>query len=453
MWKDGKELDSTTTKFFSIMQQMSSGSEESGMMIDISMLESMFGSKSEGLDSPELLKSQYELVGANSRWPSFTDPSEVIIVLDRYNQVPDYVLPELGLIDVDEILFPAIVNLMRTMSPVPMTEEDAKYYVKEKFSHLVKEVPQTDRNFDINKVVGSTYKISLPYEGYRYKGEKGVYENNPNFTPTREIKVVGVVRPKEGATGGALQSGLVYTKALTDAIMHDMENAPVIMAQKADREHDVLTGKPFSAFSDGYSLNMTEKFGYVDKNVPSSISFYVSSFEDRSYITEIINQYNAGKADENKIESSDFLGSMMSGITDIIDAVSYVLIGFVSVSLIVSSIMIGIITYISVLERIKEIGILRALGASKKDVSRVFNAETLIIGLTAGLLGIGVTVLLNLPISFIIYKLAEIRGVSRLPWLGGILLVLISMGLTLLAGLIPSKIASKKDPVVALRTE
>ena len=143
----------------------------------------------------------------------------------------------------------------------------------------------------------------------------------------------------------------------------------------------------------------------------------------------------------------------MSGVTDIVDAVSYVLIGFVSVSLIVSSIMIGVITYISVLERIKEIGILRALGASKKDVSRVFNAETLIIGLAAGLLGIAVTVILNIPISFVIYKLAEVKGVARLPWLGGVILVVISMGLTLLAGLIPSKIASKKDPVVALRTE
>ena len=393
------------------------------------------------------------MVGENSRWPSFTDPSEVIIVLDRYNQVPDYVLPELGLIDVDEILFPAIVSLMRTMSPVPLTEEQAKEYVKANFSAFVKEVPQTERNFDIKDVVGLTYTIALPYESYVANSNGEGYSHNDDFVGTREIKIVGVVRPKEGATGGALSSGLVYTKALTDALIRDMENAPIIKAQKENPDIDILTGKPFGTLGDGYSLNMKENFGYVDKEVPSSISFYVSSFEDRSYITQIINEYNAGKPEENRIESSDFLGSMMGGVTDIIDAVSYVLIGFVSVSLIVSSIMIGIITYISVLERIKEIGILRALGASKKDVSRVFNAETLIIGLTAGLLGIGITVLLNFPISFIIYKLAEIRGVSRLPWLGGIILVLISMGLTLLAGLIPSKIASKKDPVVALRTE
>ena len=144
---------------------------------------------------------------------------------------------------------------------------------------------------------------------------------------------------------------------------------------------------------------------------------------------------------------------MMSSITTIINAVSYVLIGFVSVSLIVSSIMIGIITYISVLERIKEIGVLRSLGASKRDVARVFNAETLIIGFAAGIIGIGITVLLNIPVSAIIFKLSGIKNVAALPWQGGLILVGISMLLTFIAGLIPSRIASKKDPVVALRSE
>ena len=144
---------------------------------------------------------------------------------------------------------------------------------------------------------------------------------------------------------------------------------------------------------------------------------------------------------------------IMSSVTTIINAISYVLIGFVSVSLIVSSIMIGIITYISVLERIKEIGILRALGASKRDVSNVFNAETLIIGLAAGLLGILVTVLLDIPVSLVIQSLASIANVAVLPWQGGVILVLISMALTFIAGLIPSRIASKKDPVIALRSE
>ena len=199
------------------------------------------------------------------------------------------------------------------------------------------------------------------------------------------------------------------------------------------------------------------KFGYADENKPSSIAIYASSFANKDYIESFIAGYNEKVESEgntkDKISYTDYTGMMMSSITTIINAVSYVLIGFVSVSLIVSSIMIGIITYISVLERIKEIGVLRALGASKKDVARVFNAETLIIGLAAGLIGIAVTILLNIPVSAIIYSLAGIKNVAVLPWQGGLILVAISMLLTFIAGLIPSRIASKKDPVVALRSE
>ena len=157
--------------------------------------------------------------------------------------------------------------------------------------------------------------------------------------------------------------------------------------------------------------------------------------------------------EENIIRYNDFVGMLMSSVTDIVDMISYVLIGFVSISLVVSSIMIGIITYISVLERTKEIGILRAMGASKKDVSRVFNAETLIIGFTAGVIGIGVTLLLNIPINMMIAHLAGVENLSQLPVVGAIILVLISMLLTSIAGLIPARFASKKDPVESLRSE
>ena len=449
MFKDGEEMISTTKKFVELFSSMQGG--DSNSMMDMSALETMFGSKSEAINSPELLKSQYELVGSNSRWPSFNDPSEVIIVLDKYNQIPDYILPELGLIHVDEILFPAMVDLVMTSSEFPLTEEMAQALVLQMFAGKLTNPEQTERSFNANDLVGTTYNIALPYQGYELDSN-GIAQK-VTLTGSREIKIVGVVRPKEGSAGGALSSGLVYTKALTDAIISDMEQSAVINAQLANPEIDVTTGNPFTDPINGYNKNMDDLFGYVNRENPSAISFYVASFEDRDYILQIIDEYNAGKPEEQQIEASDFLGSMMAGVTDIINAISYVLIGFVSVSLIVSSIMIGIITYISVLERIKEIGILRALGASKRDVSRVFNAETLIIGLAAGLLGIGVTVLLNIPISFIIYKLAGIKGVAKLPWLGGVILVVISMGLTLLAGLIPSKIASKKDPVVALRTE
>ena len=200
-----------------------------------------------------------------------------------------------------------------------------------------------------------------------------------------------------------------------------------------------------------------ELLGAVDLNKPSSISIYPKDFDAKDVITQEIDSYNQKQRDEGKEENvinyTDMIGIMMKSVSQIIDTISYVLIAFVAISLVVSSIMIGIITYISVLERTKEIGILRAIGASKKDISRVFNAETFIVGLIAGLLGIGVTVLLNIPITKIIYAVTGVSVTVSLPVVGGIILVLISMILTIIAGLIPARMASKKDPVEALRTE
>ncbi len=208
------------------------------------------------------------------------------------------------------------------------------------------------------------------------------------------------------------------------------------------------------AFSTGTLKDSLKALGYVDLDSPSTINLYASTFYDKDMISAAIEHYNEGVEDEDKITYTDMVAVLMSSITTIINVISYVLIAFVAISLIVSSIMIGIITYISVLERTKEIGILRAIGASKKDVSRVFNAETFIVGLTAGLIGIGATMLLNMPINHIIHELSGIDTInSSLPWLGGLILVVISVLLTLLAGLIPSKLAAKKDPVEALRTE
>ncbi|MBE6609818.1 MAG: ABC transporter ATP-binding protein/permease [Ruminococcaceae bacterium] len=197
-----------------------------------------------------------------------------------------------------------------------------------------------------------------------------------------------------------------------------------------------------------------EALGLAEEKDPFTISIYAKNFEDKERVGDIIAQYNDEQENEDDaISYTDYMGILMSSVTDIINAISYVLIFFVSISLVVSSIMIGIITYISVLERTKEIGILRAMGASKKDVSRVFNAETLIVGFGAGLIGIVVTVILNVPISLIIKHLADISGLSTLPVAGGIILVIISMVLTLVSGLIPSRIAAKKDPVESLRSE
>ncbi|MBR5343228.1 MAG: ABC transporter ATP-binding protein/permease [Oscillospiraceae bacterium] len=197
-----------------------------------------------------------------------------------------------------------------------------------------------------------------------------------------------------------------------------------------------------------------KKLGYVDLTNPSTISIYANSFENKDAISQEIQKYNDSVAEEDRISYTDIVALLMSSITTIINVISYVLIAFVAISLVVSSIMIGIITYISVLERTKEIGILRAIGASKRDVSRVFNAETIIIGFAAGAMGILLTVLLNIPINLIVHDLTDIHSLnSVLPLRGGVALVLISMFLTFIAGLIPAGIAARKDPVEALRTE
>ena len=210
--------------------------------------------------------------------------------------------------------------------------------------------------------------------------------------------------------------------------------------------------------TDATYSKMLVKLGATEKAVPASINFYAKDFNSKEKIEEFISDYNKAVEAEGKtekiIEYTDVIGIMMSSISTIIDVISYVLIAFVSISLVVSSIMIGIITNISVLERTKEIGILRAIGASKRDISRVFNAETFIIGLVAGVIGIVTTIILCIPVNIIIRYLSGFSNINAsMPWIAGVVLVLISMALTMIAGIIPARNASKKDPVEALRSE
>ncbi len=407
---------------------------------------------SEALDNAKLLQSQYDVL--SGKWANFDSPDEVMLVVSKTNRIPDYVLPSLGLMDPNELLYP-MVNALSKQSPVYAS-----------IFQGVTEVPEdkkAKRQFDVSSLVGKEFTtVTVPY--YYRENDDGIFSLVDDKTDEyiqdvvkngRKVKIVGVLRLKEGITSGALKTNLVYGKALTQALMADMDNAPVVKAQLADKNRDVLTGKEFWE-SEGKAINYEANlmtFGYVTEEDVESISIYSSTFEDKDYVVSLINAYNEEKSEADQIQYTDYMSILMSSITVIINAVSYILIGFVSVSLVVSSIMIGIITYISVLERIKEIGILRALGASKKDVSRVFNAETLIIGFAAGVIGVGVTILLNIPISLIIQSFSGIHNVASLPIVGGIVLVGISMLLTFIAGLIPSKIASKKDPVIALRTE
>ncbi|MBE6798555.1 MAG: ABC transporter ATP-binding protein/permease [Ruminococcaceae bacterium] len=216
------------------------------------------------------------------------------------------------------------------------------------------------------------------------------------------------------------------------------------------KSYDIVIPKKYSDST--YKTNL-ELMGQSDMNNPSSVNIYAATFEDKDMIADLIAEYNRSVPEEDRISYTDYVAMMMSSVSTIINVISYVLIAFVSISLVVSSIMIGIITYISVLERTKEIGILRSIGASKKDISRVFNAETLIVGFVAGMIGILTTMLLNIPINLIIEAVGGIKNVAYLPTMGAVLLVAISMVLTFIAGLVPSRVAAKKDPVVALRTE
>ena len=248
----------------------------------------------------------------------------------------------------------------------------------------------------------------------------------------------------------ASQMEALYRNLSDSKLAHEFE----LLALEDDDYLWIYNNAMPPVYSDSTYKDNLKKLGYVDLDTPSKINIYVSTFENKDAISDAIERYNDAASEDDQISYTDVVALLMSSITTIIDVISYVLIAFVAISLVVSSIMIGIITYISVLERTKEIGILRAIGASKQDVSRVFNAETFIIGLTAGAIGILATVLLNIPITIIVRDLTGIMVLkASLPWIGGVGLVIISVVLTFIAGLIPSSLAAKKDPVEALRTE
>lgn len=303
-----------------------------------------------------------------------------------------------------------------------------------------------------------------------------------------DIKIVGIIKPNEEAVAGNSAFGMIgYTHALTEHLINKINEEEIVKEQLANKEINVFTGSEFNSDSSfdiknlskeqmtylqslsqaelaeymkNYSDSMTSsyeenisKLGIADLEDPDSISIYPKDFDSKEEITAIIDEYNKDKNEEETISYTDLVGIMMSSVSSIVNVISSVLIAFVAISLVVSSIMIAIITYISVIERTKEIGILRAIGASKKDISRVFNAETLIEGLGAGILGILVTIILNIPINIIIKNIVNISNISKLPLIGALTLIIISVLLTVIAGFIPAKIASKKDPVEALRTE
>lgn len=424
-------------------------------------------------DSNTLKESEFELLEGS--WPQ--NYNEVVIGVDSDNNITDYALYSLGLLNQDEVVDSYNKILQGDSNEIETTENKKSYSYEELMNSKFKLV----FNCDLFEKVNGIWIDQSDNEDYI----KNVVKN------AQEVKVVGIIRQKDNTMSSGMLGGIYYSSKMSDYVIEQCENSQIVKEQKENKDINIFTGNHFKsnekldfssltpqqqmqfasmsqeemmAYMQTYNDNMNasyesnlKKMGVVNLDSPSQISLYAKDFDSKEALADCIEDYNDLQEENgnsnNVISYSDMVGMMISSVSSVVNMISYVLIGFVSISLVVSSIMIGIITYISVLERTKEIGILRSIGASKKDVSRVFNAETFIIGLTSGCMGILITILLNIPISTIVASKTGVEHIAKLPWQGAIILILISLVLTLIAGLIPSKYASKKDPVEALRTE
>ena len=437
-------------------------------------------------DNKEFLENQYEVVAG--RFPENYD--EIVLVVDKNNRISDYTLYSLGLKDSKEL---------EEMMQKAMNGEKIE--------------PTEQVSYSYDDILNLKFRLLCNTDYFEKKAD-GLWADKTDdelyvqskLSDALQISVVGILRPSEDSLSTGTSGFVGYTSDLMEHLINQVNDSEIVKTQKENPDVNVFTGLPFTTdetemsfeqiteyisslpqeeqaeysayIQQMQSSGMTEEeiaerfnsaikgqsdsatysdnlslMGVSDLNEPSVINIYPNSFEAKENISALIDEYNASADESDKITYTDYIGLMLSSVTTIINAISYILIAFVSISLIVSSIMIGIITYISVLERTKEIGILRAMGASKRDVSRVFNAETLIVGFVAGAIGILVTLLLLIPINAIIELITDISGLAALPVVGGIILVVISMLLTLVAGIFPSRVAAKRDPVTALRTE
>lgn len=390
-------------------------------------------------DNRQMLDEQYDLIAGS--WAD--NYNEVMLVVDENNEIDDYTLYSLGFKDPAEV----------------------KKIFKNVMAGNSYETEETQYTYD--EVLDKKFKLVLPTDLYRYNDTLGIWEDashDDEYMTTvvnnaEEVKIAGIIRKNPDAASVSVSSGVAYTKDLMPHIIDKVNETQIVKQQLADPEIDVFTGMSFD--NDKTSISTLENnkslLGIASEDNPSEIDIYAKDFDSKEKLQDFIKNYNdevtADGRDEDTINYTDYVGILMSSVSTIITAISSVLIAFVAISLVVSSIMIGIITYISVLERTKEIGVLRSIGASKKDVSRVFNAETLIEGFVSGAMGIIITLILCIPANAVIKNVTDISNVAQLPVAGAVILVIISMLLTTIAGLIPAKMAAKKDPVVALRTE
>ena len=438
-------------------------------------------------ENKDFLKKQYTVIAG--RMPE--KYNEIVLAVDKNNQISDYALYSLGLKDSAEL-----------------EEMMKKAQAGEKIE------PTAEVSYTYDDILGLKFRLLCNTDYFEKnadgtwsdKTDDSLYVSSKLNSAAEDITVVGIIRPADSSVANQTSGFVGYPESLMEHLINKVNDSEIVKAQKADPEKNVFTGRPFETDTDNMTYEqltayisalpekeqaeynayisqmtaagqteeqITEQFkaaikqksnnatydgnlklmGVSSLDEPSVINIYPKDFEAKEKISDLITEYNKGVKDTEKITYTDYIGLMLSSVTTIINAISYILIAFVSISLIVSSIMIGIITYISVLERTKEIGVLRAMGASKKDVSRVFNAETLIVGFAAGAIGILITLLLLIPINAVIAAVTDISGLAVLPFAGGAALVIISMLLTLISGLFPSRVAAKKDPVTALRSE
>lgn len=443
---------------------------------------------SEMLDNRDFVKSQYDVLAGE--WPEKDDSTKLVFVVDKNNEVSDFALYSIGLRDHKDL-------------------ENMKIKIME---HKPIETEQTTYTYD--EILAVEYKLINDTDLWSYDEKTGVWVDKSNDSEYLKsvvengetLRIACIVRPTQNASATSINGTIGYSSALTRHVIEKTKASEIVKAQLADETTDIFTGlrfetaekkeltmddvnayiatlpadeqakmkaymagmsedaiiKMFEAQLAGQTSKATlagnlEKLGVRDLENPETINIYPVDFESKDNVKDVISAYNekvkAAGEDEKVISYSDYVGILLSSVTKIINTITYVLIAFVAISLIVSSIMIGIITYISVLERTKEIGILRSIGASKKDVSRVFNAETFIIGLASGAMGIGISLLILLPVNLILNSLTGISSIAALPPVGALILIALSVLLTVIAGLFPAKIASKKDPVIALRTE
>ena len=438
------------------------------------------------LDNEELLKSQYDVL--YGRMPE--NKYEVVLILNKNNELSDYTLYSLGLKDQGE-LRGQFAGLMQGQG---IESEEMEFSYEDLMNLELKLLPATDlyekgESFWLDKTGDKEYIAA-------------------KLADATQLKIVGVLRPAEGAVTTSNSGTIGYKRELMEEMIRRVGESEIVQEQLANPEIDVFTGQAFhteeidvlslvdtmemsdliklmeekgfipvgmipdmlkpmitkdivtqfvqkgTVMIEGNTLEKNlEKLGVSDESKPSTILIYPKNFESKKTLSAKIKAYNEAVGEEKAIHYTDMMDLLMNSVTTIVNAISYVLIAFVAISLVVSSIMIGIITYISVLERTKEIGILRAIGASRRDVARVFNAETLIVGFGAGVIGIAVTLLLIFIANIILKNVTGIPNLAVLPPAAGLILVGISMVLTLIAGIIPSRMAARKDPVVALRSE